>query len=66
MNCKMCRWSRLVLLLIALIFTVWPSLIAGIDGKWIAIVAILLLIIRTLIPDRMVCDDEKADVKKKK
>ena len=66
MNCKVCRWTRLVLLLIALIFIIWPSLIAGVEGRWIAGIAISLLIIRTLIPDRMICDAEEVEVKKRK
>ena len=45
MNCKTCKWIRIVLLLIALFFVLMPFAF----GKWIAAAAILIVVVRSLM-----------------
>ena len=66
-NCN-CRWTELVVALVILVFTVWPTQIfsAGVSW-WVVVVAALLLLIHSIFHHKCVCGMcMKEDMPKKK
>ena len=47
MKCN-CKWTEIILAIIIGVFAYWPALIPKLDGKWIVLVAALVLLIHGL------------------
>jgi hypothetical protein len=63
MDCKPCKWLSTILLVLIIVFAYAPNLVSGIDGKWVVIVAAILVLVSELM-NNSTC--EVAPVKKKK